>query len=158
MKYKIASILGALTLVLGLPTLGTPTQAATTGHHVAAEKRDPCFFTDDEWDTWRHENSGAPGWGDTIGHLESLSNCNQDLWLTDSEGSPIVFDWKGKPERVRLWKMKDGTNVAMWMARNDDGSWHAHDKSEEHWSIYYQPDNHRECEWPRPSGDPCTET
>jgi hypothetical protein len=157
MVRRLLAALGALCLALTLASVVSAGSASAGEQKQSSSRRDPCFFTDDEWDTWRHKNSGAPGWGDTIGTIESDVNCNQDLWLTDSSGSPIVFDWKGKPERVRLWKMKDGTNVAMWMARNDDGSWHAHDRSEEHWSIYYQPDNHRECEWPRPSGNPCTE-
>lgn len=88
MKRRILAIAGALAVT------------ASLGAFVPAEAKDPCFFTQDEFNTWKNEKNGQPGWGDGLGHVEAIANC-VGTWVF--KGSNTYY-W-------RVWAQPDGDKV-----------------------------------------------
>lgn len=72
----------------------------------SADAKDPCWFTQAEFDTWKHENGGDPGWGDGLGHVEAIASCVGTWHFNDSN----VYYW-------RVWAQPDGDTV--WIMFKD---------------------------------------
>lgn len=158
---KVRIYLLAIAMAIGLAAL--PHQAdADAGHsavssHVVtkakpAAKLDPCFFTESEYLDWQNGDH----WGASLSKVENTyANC-VGVW-DNSTGSLDCGDWYSHNEHCRVWPMKDGSQVEITFAHYDtDPTWRAHDEA---WLRQGSTsgNTHHDCEWPRPSGNPCNE-
>lgn len=114
-------------------------------HAKAAAPKDPCFFNRGEYFDWYN----GPRWDTRLVTVENNAAC------TGTWGS-WSGDWKGHTEKRRVWPRSDGGQTRIVFALYD-GQWLAHDTSETgNELVDPTPDYTRDCEWPRPTGNPCT--
>jgi hypothetical protein len=139
MKRLLLTLLAALgSVVASLPLVlfGAP-----------AAHADPCFFSAAEFSNWYTGDR----WGATLSRVENgYANCT-GTWQAYNP------DWKGNPTKERVWARADGGQTKIVFAYNS-GAWHAHDQAETGNLNIGGSDWRHECEWPRPSGNPCTAT
>lgn len=105
----------AAILFLMLATL-VPVAAAT----APAQAKDPCFFSQTEWNNWKTEKNGNPGWGDSLTHIQNLTGGCQGTWnQTMNEVKYCPEGDTGRPRTFRAWAQSDGDQV--WIGFSDYG-------------------------------------
>lgn len=149
MRIKALLLALALAASLGLGMVAT----------AAPAHADPCFFGAQEFDNWF---AGAR-WGDSLTHVEnSYANCG-GVWENQSspfDGGLYAGSWNGHNERVRVWPRSDGGQTKITFAHYDSApTWRAHDEAETgNLNVLGGTQRRHECEWPRPDGNPCSES
>jgi hypothetical protein len=98
--------------------LGVATTLPVVANTTSAHAKDPCFFSGAEFNNWRTEKSGNPGWGDTLAHVENdIANCTGTWDATLTPHNCPQDD--GNMKTWRTWPQSDGDQV--WIAFADYG-------------------------------------
>lgn len=140
MRNRKLALSAATALAAGAAVVGVQAGTTTPAH------ADPCFFSAAEFSNWYTGDR----WGATLSKVENgYANC-LGTWQAYNP------DWHGNPTKERVWARADGGQTKIVFAYNS-GAWHAHDQAETgNLNTLGGSDWRHECEWPRPSGNPCT--
>jgi hypothetical protein len=87
-----------------------------------ADAKDPCFFTDSEFSTWKNENSGNPGWGDSLTHVQNIAGGCSGQWTGGLLLPKDCPQDDGNFRYFRSWPQKDGDQVWIGFADYDPAS------------------------------------
>lgn len=137
MISRLAAGLAALALTAGVTVATAPPAHA-----------DPCFFGASEFSDWY---DGAR-WGASLSTVEDqYANCT-GVWTTG-----IVYrDWNGHTVKERVWPRPDGGQTTMRFAVYSTGDrFRSHDEATTGNLNVGGNEWRKECEWPRPEGNPC---